>query len=141
VVPPTAAQALEEIGNALIDLGRGIRLLSAAIATDAQPAQDATLDDYELEQLWRRLGPGNRYLLMACAERFQPGQLFDLDEMAEAAGASTGTVRARLMNIGRSLKSMGNDFTVLWDNQAGLLGAMYEWREGAHRFVREKSSK
>ena len=61
--------------------------------------------------------------------------------MAEALGSSGGTVKARLMNIGRSLKSMGNDFSVLWDSEWGAFHMTYSWREDAHRVIREKAAR
>jgi hypothetical protein len=97
------------------------------------------LDEREVEELWKRLGAGNRELLVVCAARYQPGEQFTLDDMAEAVGASAGTVKARLMNVGRSLRAMGNDFTVLWDAEWNLINMTYSWRPAAHRIIREKA--
>ncbi len=137
--------AVDAIGIALVDLGQGLRQLAAASVTGSEDTDtpndvSMSLDALEAEKLWGRLGPGNRDFLSVCAARFEPGERFTLEEMAEAVGASTGTVKARLMNIGRSLKAMGNDFTVLWDTDWGLISMTYSWRPDAHRVIRSKAS-
>jgi hypothetical protein len=139
---PEQAGALSDIGRALIDLGGGLqRLASAAGVLDADVADSEpfNLDAAEVERLWERLGKGNRHLLIACARKYTPGESFTLEQMAEAADAAPGSVKARLMNIGRSLKSMGNDFTVLWDSEWALINMTYSWRAVAHSVIVNKA--
>lgn len=144
MLTPEQAAALDDIGSALVDLGEGVRRFAGAQmvgdgaevgSTDAR-----SLDALDVEALWKRLGAGNRNLLVACARSFEPGEKFTLEEMAKAVDAATGSVKARLMNIGRSLKSMGNDFTVLWDSEWGLINMTYAWRPVAHGIIFGKAA-
>jgi len=136
------AAALSDIGSSLIDLGGGLQRLAVADLRGAEePAADAfNFDAAEIEALWNRLGAGNRHLLIACARAYEPGEDFTLEQMADAAGAAPGSVKARLMNIGRSLKSMGNDFTVLWDSEWRLINMTYSWRPVPHRIIISKAT-
>src|SRR4051794_5157640 len=116
--------ALADVGSALIALGQGLLRFTDAAGLEEEASTSIgalTIEAREVEALWKRLGPGTRELLVVCAQSFEPGVRFTLDEMADAAGTATGSVKARLMNIGRSLKSLGTDFTVLWDSEWGIL--------------------
>ncbi len=64
--------------------------------------------------LWERLGSVNRTFLLYCADELGTRE-FTIEDMADAAGESEATVRARLRNIGRSLKSLGPNAPTLWE--------------------------
>ena len=136
--------ALREIAQGFATLERGFRHLADALPSDALSAVDSlvehghssgdwTLDQREVERLFGRLGKGNKQFLHELALAFSPATPFTLEDASERLGASTGTLRARLMNVGRSLKSMGNDFTLLWDTEWTLSGEnRYTWRDDSH---------
>lgn len=67
-----------------------------------------------LDLLWERLGSANRTFLLYCADELGTRE-FTIEDMADAAGESEATVRARLRNIGRSLKSLGPNAPTLWE--------------------------
>jgi hypothetical protein len=140
MLSPDQAAALGDIGGALVDLGEGVRRFAATFNAPEPDSPVVNLDASEVETLWKRLGSGNRYFLIACARAFKPGEPFTLEQMAEAADAAPGSVKARLMNIGRSLKAMGNDFTVLWDSEWGMLEMRYLWRPVAHSVIIGKAT-
>jgi hypothetical protein len=67
------------------------------------------------------------------AQDFKPGEQFSLEEMARSAGISKESARARLMNIGRSLKSLGPQAPFLWEVTWDESENTYEWDHDAHR--------
>jgi hypothetical protein len=143
-VDPKAAQALDEIAAGLGAMERGVRRLAAVLRSDVERAavssphsSELTLDEQEVVGLWDRLGEDNRAFLVSLAREFPPPATFNVTAASERLGIAAGTYRARLMNIGRSLKSLGNDFTVLWDSDWDHWEMKYRWRSSANAMILE----
>jgi hypothetical protein len=109
---------------ALRDLGVGLEMVAAGIP-----------QEHEVALLFNRLGPDNREFLWRIADEFRPGDVFTLEEVATALQIPKGSVRARLMNIGRSLKSLGRHAPYLWDVSWDDGENSYEWDFDAHRAI------
>jgi hypothetical protein len=134
--------AVEQVGSSLEELGKGLRRLAHVgrrqLRTKETSASRAVIPEMdEVWRLWARLGPANQGFLYRAAEEFRPGEAFSLDDLADTLGMTKGTARARMMNIGRSLKSLGprgpHLWHVDWDHEARENS--YEWDFDAHRAV------
>lgn len=138
---PEGLEALDEVGVSFEQLGRSLRRL----ATEGQKARRGRVaaDDDEIPQLvevgrfWSRLGPANRDFLYQAAKAFPPGDVFSLDDLAKELGTTKGSVKARLMNFGRSMRSLGPAAPMLWDvdwdESAGE--NIYDFDTDAHRAI------
>lgn len=95
----------------------------------------SNLASVRIFNLWKRLGAPNRAFLIAVANAFPSDQDFSLAEMATAAGTNKESVRARLMNIGRSIKSLGTDpqalWTITWQDEENS----YRWDPAAREAI------
>ena len=128
------------LGSLLEEVGVGMReVAEAALAAQAVAVRERIPEDaeYEVAALFERLGPGNKRLLYNLAETFEPDDEFTLDEAAAALEIAKGEVKARLMNIGRSLRSLGRRgpdlWDVTWDDEARV--NIYQWDPRTHRAV------
>ena len=76
-------------------------------------------------------------MLYDLAEEFEPGDQFTIEEAAKVLGVTKGSVRARMMNIGRSMKSLGawapQLWDVFWDDDARM--NQYDWNPVDHRAI------
>lgn len=144
MVPQLTDQVLDDLAECAAALTSAGEHLRRAIATardsdSVPPAARRHVRDEELtvSALWNRLGPDNRSLLYTLADEYEPGDTFTLEDAASSLGISKGSVRARLMNIGRSMKSLGGMapdlWNVSWDEDARM--NQYDWWPGAHRAV------
>jgi hypothetical protein len=112
-------EAIEATAVGFAAVGAGLERVAAALRApqlEVGPAEERseTASAFRVaRQLSRRLGIENQDLLLRSAEAFPPGVEFSLADLAEAAGITPGSARARLMNIGRSLKAIGGR-NVLW---------------------------
>ena len=116
--------------------GGGFRRLAAIGQKRQAPTTVSGSDNPEEHGVWllmRRLGKENQGFLWAVAQDFRPGGSFSLDDMASAAGISKSSAHARLMNIGRSMKSLGPQAPRLWDVSWEETENSYEWDFDAHR--------
>jgi hypothetical protein len=77
-----------------------------------------------IDRLWERLGGANRQFLTTSAEAFADGQEFNLEQLAELTGESLPSTRARIRNLGRSIKSLGDEAPKLFEQ---------EWNESEGR--------
>jgi hypothetical protein len=124
---------LEEVGIAMREVAE------AAMAAQAVDVRERTPEDaeYEVAALFERLGPGNKGPLYNLAEAFEPDDEFTLEEAAAALRVPKGEVKARLMNIGRSLRSLGRSgpdlWDVTWDDEARV--NTYQWDPRTHRAI------
>lgn len=91
--------------------------------------------EHEVELLWGRLGKDNRYFLYNLADQFRPGDSFTIEEVAKLMKTTKGSVRARLMNIGRSMKSLGRNAPYLWDVNWEEGENVYDWDFDSHRAI------
>jgi hypothetical protein len=144
VAPLDSSRVLNELANvgvALEALGGSIRRAASAAleASATQDLRDRVLppEEYAVRLLWERLGPKNREFLYAAATNFEPGDSFTLDDVAGALSIEKGAVRARMMNLGRSLKALRGQapdlWDVDWDDEARM--NQYTWLSPAHRAV------
>jgi hypothetical protein len=93
---------------------------------EAQKKHPASPVVGRLDLLWKRLGGPNRRFLFECANELGTRE-FTIEDMAEASGESEATVRARLRNLGRSLKSLGANAPLLWDSDWDGEQMVYTW--------------
>ena len=128
------------LGALLEEVGIGMReVAEAALAAQTVDVTERIPEDaeYEVGALFERLGPGNKGLLYNLAEAFEPDEDFTLEDAAAALGVPKGEVKARLMNIGRSLRSLGRRgpelWDVTWDDEARV--NTYQWDPRTHRAI------
>jgi hypothetical protein len=138
---PDSLAALDEVGQSFEQLGSSLRKLAAVGHEQARKAEAPRADvpaETDVRRLWARLGPANREFLFDAAVAFEPGDSFTLDELAHELRTTKGSVRARLMNLGRSLKSLGPAAPDLWDVTWDEEGRenIYDWRYDAHVAIR-----
>lgn len=133
---------LANLGSALEAMGASLQRTAAAAAEacaeQVSPAERVMPDEeYAVRLLWTRLGSENRKLLYQTAKDFEPGDTFTLEELARGLSVSKGSIRARMMNLGRSMKALGGRapdlWDVDWDGDAGV--NLYEWRPASHRAI------
>lgn len=122
--------AIEATAAGFATASQGLVRIAAVLRGTQDPS--ATADDgaaYRVAyQLSRRLGIDNQEFLLLSAQSFAPGAEFTLAQLAEAADTTTGKARARLMNVGRSLKAIGGRnvlWRTRWDEKTGL--TTYHW--------------
>src|SRR4051812_43540294 len=128
------AEALDRLGAGLQLVGTSLREIAGLAQSDyVAPGAAASGNPQQrgVGLLMRRLGSKNQNFLWQVAQDYQPGEAFSLEDMAGAAGISKDSARARLMNIGRSLKSLGPDAPTLWEVEWGDGGNSYEWNYDA----------
>jgi hypothetical protein len=103
----------------------------------AVDAWQSKTPERRVELLWKRLGIDNRVFLSFLAGAYPPGKEFTLSEAADTLNLAKGTIRARLMNIGRSQKSLGPDAPQLWQSTWDEEGDenTYEWNPQEHQAV------
>lgn len=134
------ATALRELASALDDvalsLGPAPRELRAG-------AGESGLVDPGVARVARnlhgRLGEANRAFIRAFAIEFEPGEDFWLEDIAQAAKVDKKTARARLMNIGRSLKALGARdvlWETTWNPDDGATS--YVWTYEGHKAVMQE---
>jgi hypothetical protein len=99
-----------ELAAALRDLAPDVAGANPPSGTEHKSGAQKRLD-----LLWERLGPGTRKFLLHCADELGTRE-FSVEDMSDAAGESEGAVRARLRNLGRSLKSLGPNAPTLWES-------------------------
>jgi hypothetical protein len=138
---PTFVGELARLGTSLRLLGSSLeRVASAAhealAADDTSAAQRIVPTEEEaMRALWARLGPENRNLLAGLATTYEVGETFTIEDAATSLGMSKGSLRARFMNIGRSLTSLGamgpDLWDVDWDPDARM--NIYDWNPATHR--------
>jgi hypothetical protein len=144
----SSQEAQAEIQAAIREAVRSLENLSATFARFGEPERDSdngesntrtAKADRVARLLSRRLGEQNAELIRLSAEAFEPGEVFSLTDLAATAGVTTRTARARLMNVGRSLKSLdgrGVLWTGQWDDEEGQMA--YSWTsEGREAVLRE----
>jgi hypothetical protein len=140
------ADALTRVASALRDLAAALEALASAEPTPGtSTASDARVVPVDADVarlarlLYNRLGEGNRDFVRAFALEFEPGEAFYLEDIARAAKVAPATARARLMNIGRSLKALGGR-DLLWETDwmedEGLM--TYEWTYEGHKAVMQE---
>ena len=135
---PEFLKRFASLGSTFEELGASMRAVAeAAMAAQAVPERIPEDAEYQVAALFGRLGPGNKALLYDLADAFEPGDDFTLEEAADALKLSKGQVRARLMNIGRSLRSLGSRgpelWGVTWDHDARM--NIYSWEPAPHRAI------
>jgi hypothetical protein len=133
--------ALDEVGAAFEQAGRSLRRV-VALAKRAQRTERAGGTDLsgipqhvEVAQLMGRLGSANQKLLVEVALNFDPTDTFTIEDMAELLKTTKESIRARLMNIGRSMRALGplapDLWSSDWDSEEGA--NVYQWDYDAHR--------
>jgi hypothetical protein len=147
---PEGLRAVANVGAALKELGTRLEEVTAvaersmfAEQEQASGQPNSLPQEREVALLWNRLGRGNRKFLAETAEEFGPGDQFTLPELARRLQADTASLRARLMNLGRSTRSLGHDAPRLlkkdWDDAVGQ--NIYEWDFDAHRAIQKMAQK
>lgn len=138
-MPPLGeeAEALARLGRALVELGASVQHLAAVRGLPSEQSAEGS-EAADVERLWDRLGLDNQKFLYELANDFPPGgQPFELDDVAQALGMTRMSARARIMNIGRSLKAMGAGAPGLWATRANpkTRRRAYTWNAEAHRAI------
>lgn len=146
--PPKVLEDLAAFGAALEKAGQHLQRAVGAMAEAQQaskppqpdrvpPGRSVPVEEQCVRALWGRLGPANRQFLYQLAVEYEPGDAFTIEDAANATGEGKGSVRARLMNLGRSVKSLGglapDLWDVSWDESARV--NYYEWLPADHRAV------
>jgi len=87
--------------------------------------------------LWNRLGEGNQAMLAQLADAFNPSEPFTLATALDVTDETEiASLRGRLMNIGRSLKSLGFDSSILWEITWADDANEYRWTPEAHSTIK-----
>jgi hypothetical protein len=135
---PETLRALGQVGVAFEQLGRSIREFASAAQREARGQQSeiaAIPEEREVRLLLERLGKPNRHVLYQAAASFPPGDSFTLEDLSGELGEPVGSLRARLMNLGRTTKSLGSHapdlFDVTWDDESRV--NVYDWNPDAWR--------
>jgi hypothetical protein len=129
------AAGFSEVGAGLDDL---VGIASRSLRAEEKPDERAGVDqEREVRLLWGRIGPDNKRFLYDIAREFRPGDVFTLEEVADQLGISKGSARARMMNLGRTVKALAGDAPVLWDVQWDSEDGenSYEWDFDTHRAI------
>ena len=137
-----ALNALARVARGLSETGAGLLDL-VAVAEQRLREEERREAPLGIEQerevllLWNRIGPDNKKFLYDIATEFRPGDSFTLEEVAAKLGMTKGSARARLMNLGRTMKSLAGDAPVLWDVQWDSYDGenSYDWDFDAHRAI------
>jgi DNA-directed RNA polymerase specialized sigma24 family protein len=117
--------------------GLAFQFEAPADPVGASADEDST--DPRVALLWNRLGPENRNMLLSLAQAFGPNETFTLEDAAAALQTTKGSLRARIMNIGRSLKSLGAPGALwrrTWDDEARA--NRYVWDNDVHEWLIEQ---
>jgi hypothetical protein len=125
------APRLTRISDALVELATALREL-AADTNGSEGNSDA------VERLWLRLGIDNQKFLYELAVDFSPDDPpFALSDAAARLDMSATSARARLMNIGRSVRAMGAAAPHLWivERDTKTRRNTYTWDPQAHGTV------
>jgi hypothetical protein len=136
-----ALDALARVGRGLSEAGAGLIDFVAVVERlreEERREESLGIDqEREVRLLWNRIGPDNKKFLYDIATEFRPGDRFTLEEVAATLGMGKGSARARLMNLGRTMKSLAADAPVLWDVQWDSYDGenSYEWDFDAHRAI------